>query len=62
VIHSSAAPIPNTTPTSSRTAFSPRSPSGALSAMTAAIGAKKGWWWSMTWTAITQATVAAAVP
>lgn len=29
-------------PSSSRSAFRPRSPSGALSAMTAAIGAKNG--------------------
>src|SRR5690349_7091481 len=58
---SSPMPIPRTTPCSRRSAFSPRSPSEALSETSAAIGAKNGCRWLITSPAISQATVAAAV-
>jgi hypothetical protein len=49
-------------PPAARNAFSPRSPSGALSAITAAIGAKNGSVFPTKRSAISHATVAAAVP
>jgi hypothetical protein len=59
---SSPATMPTKTPDTRRTAFKPRSPMGALSAMNAAIGAKNGAEPCRRCVAMSHATVAAATP